>query len=173
MEASKEKGKTSNNLITKTWERCKSVGRGRMSSSSGTVRALMKKSKSWSMITDAAGDSEDCVRKQPTRRRVATEKGCFSVYVGPEKQRFVIKTEYVNHSLFKVLLEEAETEYGFNSGGPLVLPCNVDSFCKVLLAIDDSSAVKDIPSKLGCGFPKGYGAYRLLNSPRMITVKQS
>ncbi|GLT38839.1 hypothetical protein SLA2020_130600 [Shorea laevis] len=98
-------------------------------------------------------------------------KRAFLGLRGAGELKFVIKTEYVNHPLFKVLLEEAETEYGFNSRGPLVLPCNVDSFCKVMLAIDDSGTVKDSPSKLGCGFPKGYGAYGLINPPRRITIK--
>ncbi|XP_057440194.1 auxin-responsive protein SAUR32-like [Lotus japonicus] len=61
--------------------------------------------------------------------------GCFSVYVGAERQRFVVKTEFVNHPLFKMLLDEAEVEYGFNSDGPIWLPCNVDLFYKVLAEI--------------------------------------
>jgi hypothetical protein len=48
-------------------------------------------------------------------------EGCFPVYVGPKKQKFVIKIEYANHSLFQMLLEEAESEYGYdkrkNTGG--------------------------------------------------------
>lgn len=66
--------------------------------------------------------------------------GCFAVRVGPEMQRFVIKTEYVNHPLFKMLLEDAESEYGFINEGPLMLPCEVNLFCKVLAAMDDGAA---------------------------------
>lgn len=51
-------------------------------------------------------------------------EGYFSVYVGPDRQRFVVKTTRINHPLFKVLLEEAEKEYGYNCDGPLVLPCD-------------------------------------------------
>ncbi|XWS39353.1 hypothetical protein CRYUN_Cryun18bG0045800 [Craigia yunnanensis] len=116
---SKGKGKKGN-LIIKTWERCKSIGRGLKGSSSGNSHVLC----------------------------------CFSVYVGAQKQRFVIKTEYANHPLFKILLEEAESEYGFNSEGPLVLPCNVDLFCKVLLAMGDG----DNKIRQGCSFAKGYGS---------------
>lgn len=61
--------------------------------------------------------------------------GYFSIYVGSQKERFVIKTEYVNHPLFKILLEEAESEYGFTSDGPLLLPCEADHFIKVLMEI--------------------------------------
>lgn len=80
----------------------------------------MVKSKSWS-----GGEGR---KPAPT--------GCFSVYVGPEKQRFVIKTGLVNHPLFKMLLEDAELEYGFSSDGPLLLPCHVDLFCEVLAEME-------------------------------------
>ncbi|GMJ09729.1 SMALL AUXIN UPREGULATED RNA 55 [Hibiscus trionum] len=111
------KGKKSN-LIIKTWERCKSLGRG----NGGRVPALYKKSKSWPSI-EVSLEAEE---KHRTRKNRVAPEGCFTVYVGPHKQRFVIKTEYANHPLFMILLEEAESEYGFNSEGPLVLPCNVD-----------------------------------------------
>ncbi|KAK8657323.1 hypothetical protein V6N13_035569 [Hibiscus sabdariffa] len=149
-------GKKSN-LIIKTWERCKSIGRGH---DSGHVPALYKKSKSWPSIDV---EEKPCARKN----RVAPE-GCFTVYVGPQKQRFVIKTEYVNHPLFKILLEEAESEYGFNSEGPLALPCDVDLFCKVLLAMDDGNDT----IRQGCGFAKGHGSYQLLSPSRMMTINQ-
>lgn len=100
---------------------------------------------------------------------MAAEKGCFSVYVGLEKQRFVIKTEYANHPLFQILLEEAESEYGFNASGRLELPCKVDLFCKVLLAIEDGGDDEDL-RQLGCGFRKG--AYRILSPPRMIVMNE-
>ncbi|XWS63502.1 hypothetical protein CRYUN_Cryun06bG0103700 [Craigia yunnanensis] len=131
------------NLINKTWERCKSIGHGHKGSPSGNTRALNKSKSLPSM--DASLKEEKRTRKN----RVAPE-GCFSVYVGPQKQRFVVKTEYANHPLFKILLEEAESEYGFSSEGPLVLPCNVDMFCKVLLAMDDS----DNKIRQGCSSPK-------------------
>ncbi|KAK6127759.1 hypothetical protein DH2020_038468 [Rehmannia glutinosa] len=68
--------------------------------------------------------------------KTTTPNGCFSVYVGPEKQRFVIKTEFANHPLFKMLLEDAELEYGFKSEGPLLIPCDTDLFCEILAEID-------------------------------------
>ncbi|GKU96203.1 hypothetical protein SLEP1_g9467 [Rubroshorea leprosula] len=169
MEFSGGKGKksVSGNLIIKTWERCKSIGRVRKSSTMENA-TLKKKSKSWPRAMDACGTPEDRDRKHPRKRRVATEKGCFSVYVGPEKQRFMIKAEHANHPLFMVLLEEAESEYGFNSQGPLVLPCSVDLFCKVLFLIEEGGT-EDVPPLLGCGF---HGAYRLLSPPRMISMNQ-
>ncbi|KAL7139631.1 hypothetical protein ABFS83_09G066000 [Erythranthe nasuta] len=68
--------------------------------------------------------------------------GCFTVYVGPEKRRFAIKTEFANHPLFKMLLEDAELEYGFANEGPLMLPCGVDLFCRVLAEMDGCDHLK-------------------------------
>ncbi|XP_059448098.1 auxin-responsive protein SAUR72-like [Corylus avellana] len=151
----KEKGKRG--LIIKTWERCKSIGRGpKRSSGSGPVRGLTLKSKSWPSLVEE--------EKRARKRRVAPE-GCFSVYVGPQKQKFVIKTEYANHPLFQMLLEEAESEYGYDNQGPLALPCNVDIFYKVLLEMELDC--RDIHH--GCGL-KRYGSYHLLSPSRMVAT---
>ncbi|KAL5552667.1 hypothetical protein UlMin_040068 [Ulmus minor] len=152
--------KTKKGLINKTWERCKSIGRGiktNHSPETGAARAMKTKSKSWPRI-----------KAPPQHKCVGPEKGCFSVYVGPEKQRFVVKTEYANHPLFKMLLEEAESEFGYDAQGPLVLPCNVDIFYKVLTEMEDDGAADDVKIYPGCGFAKRYGSYQLLSPSRML-----
>ncbi|XP_021892807.1 auxin-responsive protein SAUR71-like [Carica papaya] len=122
MDAKKqEKKKGVNHLMKKTWERCKSLGRGeKKMTSSLSLISMRKKMKSW-----------------PSMGQILPE-GCMSVYVGEEKERFVIKTEWVNHRLFKILLEEAEWEYGYRSEGPLLLPCKVEVFYQVLMAIKNA-----------------------------------
>ncbi|KAH6799214.1 hypothetical protein C2S51_035698 [Perilla frutescens var. frutescens] len=114
--------------------------------------------------------------------------GCFTVYVGAEKQRFVIKTEYANHPLFKMLLEDAELEYGFSSEGPLLLPCHVDLFCKILAEME-MDATPDIddhrhaaatcspfnPSRRRLGkttdhMARGCASYDLLTPPRLLRI---
>jgi SAUR family protein len=125
MELEKQaKGKK--NLLLKTWHRCRSLPREKSTSTTSNLS------------------------KSQSGNQVAPE-GCFSVYVGPEKQRFVIKTKYANHPLFKMLLEDAEEEYGYNSEGPLLLPCDVDLFCKVLAEMDHKEE-EIVPS---CGFAHG------------------
>ncbi|KAF8040943.1 hypothetical protein BT93_B2996 [Corymbia citriodora subsp. variegata] len=175
MEANMEKAKKG--LITKTWERCKSIGRGGGSKAASPGRLTMK-TKSWNGSSGGAAAAMECVRGG--RRRVAPE-GCFSVYVGPEKQKFVIKTEYANHPLFKALLDEAEAEYGYSSGGPIELPCDVAVFCRVLMEMDSADEDEDDTGRIGglggkrrvgCGFNQGYGGYRLLSPSRMITINQ-
>uniref|UniRef100_K3ZNE6 Uncharacterized protein n=1 Tax=Setaria italica TaxID=4555 RepID=K3ZNE6_SETIT len=65
--------------------------------------------------------------------------GCFSVYVGPERARFVVPVERANHPLFRRLLDDAEREYGGQAAqGPLALPgCNVSAFLDVLWQMEE------------------------------------
>ncbi|OAY32298.1 auxin-responsive protein SAUR36 [Manihot esculenta] len=164
MEVSTGKGRKSN-LIIQTWERCKSLGRNSKKTST-IVRSLTHKSKSWPRLH--ASMVEDDEKNSRKKRQVAPE-GCFSVYVGAQKQRFVIKTEYANHPLFKILLEEAESEYGYNSEGPLELPCNVDLFYKMLMAMDEDLSQETNPR--GCGFSSS-SAYRRRKPARMIAMNK-
>ncbi|KAF7838962.1 auxin-responsive protein SAUR32 [Senna tora] len=168
-------GKTKKGLITKTWERCKSIGRGGRSnnrSSFPSPSLTNLRSKSWPSLTTAATfrDDDDDKKRSKKKRQVAPE-GCFSVYVGPERQRFVIRAEYANHPLFKMLLEEAESEYGYSSQGPLTLPCDVHFFYKVLIEMDrpienatDDEEADHFPQPHGCAFGKRSRSYNLLSS---------
>ncbi|KAJ0112601.1 hypothetical protein Patl1_01270 [Pistacia atlantica] len=180
MDGVQVKGKKS--LIMKSWKRCLSP-RARRSNDKCSCDSLAK-SKSWNCATTSSSLSPE---KEKTRTQVAPE-GCFTVYVGPEKQRFVIKTQYANHPLFKILLEDAELEYGFNSQGPILLPCDVDLFYKVLAEMESGGDKNIDPAGFGCGkgyspfllfspsrrpnfnVNKGYGAYRLLSPSRMLKV---
>lgn len=155
MEIGKGKGKKS--LFVRTWERCRSIHASR-NKSPGLPSNQLPKSKSWHGTPNARDED-----KRSKRRQVAPE-GCFSVYVGPQKQRFVIKTKYANHPLFKMLLEEAEMEYGYNSEGPLALPCSVDFFYKVLSEMDGDEI------RQGCSFAKGHSSYRLLSPCRTVAM---
>ncbi|KAL8230499.1 hypothetical protein R6Q57_000277 [Mikania cordata] len=95
------------NLLARTWNSCRTSRRG-----SGEC---LTKSKSWN----------------GKEKKMAPE-GYFPVCVGPNKQRFAVKMKYVNHPLFTMLLDDAEMEYGYNCDGPILLPCDVDLFYKVL-----------------------------------------
>ncbi|XP_015573405.1 auxin-responsive protein SAUR66-like [Ricinus communis] len=50
------------------------------------------------------------------------KKGHFAVYT-KEGKRFVVPIDYLNHPIFKVLLEMAEEEFGTAAHGPLQVPC--------------------------------------------------
>ncbi|KAK4392058.1 Auxin-responsive protein SAUR50 [Sesamum angolense] len=65
-----------------------------------------------------------------------TPTGTFVVYVGDDRQRFVVPTGYLSHPLFKILLEKAYNEFGFNQRNGLVVPCSVAAFQEVVSAVE-------------------------------------
>ncbi|CAM0952289.1 unnamed protein product [Alopecurus aequalis] len=77
----------------------------------------------------------DRCRSMPIRQKPA--EGCFSVYVGVGRQRFVVRTWCVNHPLFQALLEEAQEAFGYAAVGPLELPCDAEAFAWVLEQIEE------------------------------------
>ncbi|KAK7337254.1 hypothetical protein VNO77_17819 [Canavalia gladiata] len=62
--------------------------------------------------------------------------GFFALYVGEERQRYVVPTRYLSHPLFKMLLEKAYNEFGFSQTNGLVIPCTVSTFQEVVNAIE-------------------------------------
>ncbi|XP_073129030.1 auxin-responsive protein SAUR40 [Henckelia pumila] len=172
MEFEAETKKKSNSLFKKL-ESYMSMNRrskssSSSSSSSSAATSMFSKSRSWHGSKTG---------------RVSIPNGCFSVYVGPEKQRFVIETKCLNHSLFRMLLEDAETEYGFNCDGPLLLPCEVDLFCKVLAEMKCTTSTDHDYTYASCSpfvnparrlgksdMAKGYSSYGLLTPPRWLKI---
>ncbi|XP_008462190.2 auxin-responsive protein SAUR50-like [Cucumis melo] len=59
-------------------------------------------------------------------------KGYLAVCVGKEMKRFVIPTHYLTHKAFRILLQEAEEEFGFHQQGVLQIPCHVSVFEDIL-----------------------------------------
>uniref|UniRef100_A0ACD5XG49 Uncharacterized protein n=1 Tax=Avena sativa TaxID=4498 RepID=A0ACD5XG49_AVESA len=86
-----------------------------------------------------------------------TAPGCFSVYVGQERERFVVRADRANHPLFRRLLDDAEREYGYTAQGPLVLPCSVDAFLDILWHMDNDEDQEhdDAVASPICGMPRG------------------
>lgn len=119
------------NIILKTWDRCKSIPGSR-----GKSLITSKSNNNFQLQCKKEDD------KKKGKSKVAPS-GCFWVYVGPERQRFVIKMKYANHPLFQMLLEDAETEYGYSCNGPILLPCDVDLFYKVLAEMDNKEINDD------------------------------
>uniref|UniRef100_A0A0E0AY46 Uncharacterized protein n=1 Tax=Oryza glumipatula TaxID=40148 RepID=A0A0E0AY46_9ORYZ len=84
-----------------------------------------------------------CLSKHRNGGRPEPPDGSFAVYVGgggAARERFVVRTECVNHPLFRALLEEAEEEYGYVADGPLELPCDAGEFVAVLARIEREMA---------------------------------
>ncbi|KAL3022657.1 hypothetical protein AAZX31_04G024700 [Glycine max] len=64
--------------------------------------------------------------------------GHVAVCVGNNSKRFVVRTTYLNHPVFKRLLVEAEEEYGFSNHGPLAIPCDEAIFEQLLRFVSHS-----------------------------------
>lgn len=159
--------KTSNMSILKKLE-------GYLSMKKGSRKTILSKSKSW---------HSGCKSKSSV---VLAPQGCFCVYVGPEKEKFIIKAKYANHPLFKLLLEDAEMEYGYCSQGPILLPCDVNLFYSVLSQMDCEKEINGHGCGLAScspfsqarvlghgGMGKGYGSYGILTTPRMLKLNSS
>ncbi|XP_024011294.1 auxin-responsive protein SAUR71 [Eutrema salsugineum] len=175
------------NPIMKTWRKMKSFKH-----TSSSTNASIKKSKSWngSVLVEDAKNNESKVK---IKRDSPPPHGCFTVYVGPTEQRIVVKTKLLNHPLFKNLLEDAENEYGYRRDGPIVLPCEVDFFFKVLADMkssdghgddyddDDDGSVSSPICGLGspyrCGGTESMamrrnGSYKLLRTPSFFKLNR-
>ncbi|CAI8619344.1 unnamed protein product [Vicia faba] len=96
--------------------------------------------------------SDKCHKKQKDNTK-KPPNGCVCVYVGAERQRFIIKIKIFNHPLFKTFLEDVENEYGYRNDGPLWLPCEVDLFYEALVEIESA---EDDMAFVGCNFPIGH-----------------
>ncbi|KAF8389476.1 hypothetical protein HHK36_026171 [Tetracentron sinense] len=84
-----------------------------------------------SVLSHSGSDSDtDSCSVSSSNRRIPS--GSLAVYVGPERKRFVIPTRYLNLPIFVSLLKKAEEEFGFQSDGGLVMPCEVGFFKGVL-----------------------------------------
>lgn len=90
-------------------------------------------------------DSDEESLHNPTAPPPDVPKGYLAVYVGEELRRFVIPTGYLRHSLFQVLLEKAEEEFGFNNRGGLTIPCEIETFKFLLKCIENQTGTEGNP----------------------------
>ncbi|WOL15893.1 hypothetical protein Cni_G24674 [Canna indica] len=105
---------------------------------------------------------ERCRSIAGPRKQQMPPEGCFSVFVGPQRERFVIRTECVNHPLFRMLLEEAEMEFGYANSGPLELPCHVEVFREVMREMEEEEEEVEAVETTLCNFGRGHAGYRQL-----------
>ncbi|XP_071728421.1 auxin-responsive protein SAUR71-like [Rutidosis leptorrhynchoides] len=160
MEKTVEGNKGKKNFLVKTWNRCQSF--------------------------PGIRSNKSCHDQEKGKKKIMTPEGHFPVYVGQEKHRFNVKTKYASHPLFKMLLEDTETEQGYNSNGPISLLCDVDLFYKVLAEMEANDEVQPLvwgfaygscspfnPSRRWGGhghMGKGYGSYEPLTPSRFLKM---
>ncbi|GER29054.1 SAUR-like auxin-responsive protein family [Striga asiatica] len=104
----------------------------------GSMKKLAKRDKSilaGPSYFDYGSLRENQVRCKPTN----TPTGTFPVYVGEKRERFVVHTNHLSHPLFKILLDKARDEFGFGQRSGLVLPCSVDAFQGIMIAVENSN----------------------------------
>lgn len=70
------------------------------------------------------------------RSNKVAPKGCVTVYVGEEQERFIVPIGHLHSPYFTELLKEASEVYGFDHKGPLRIPCRVDYFEQVMRLIE-------------------------------------
>ena len=66
--------------------------------------------------------------------------GHVAICVGSSSRRFIVRATYLNHPMFKMLLVQAEEEYGFANQGPLSIPCDEACFEEVLRVVTRSQS---------------------------------
>ena len=64
------------------------------------------------------GVNEDCCSTSSV-----ADKGHFVVY-SSDRKRFVIPLAYLNSEIFRELFQMSEEEFGIQSAGPIILPCD-------------------------------------------------
>ncbi|PIN03162.1 hypothetical protein CDL12_24316 [Handroanthus impetiginosus] len=107
----------------------------------GSVKKLAKKIKP-NNYTDPSyyecllRDNEGGSSPTTTIAMPETPTGTFPVYVGEFRQRFVVPTSYLSHPLFKIMLEKAYNEFGFDQRNGLVFPCSVAAFQEMISAVE-------------------------------------
>lgn len=80
------------------------------------------------------------------------KKGHFAVYT-KEGKRFVVPLYYLNHPIFRVLLEMAEEEFGIMANRPLQVPCEeelMDNILSLLRRNPSHDAEKALESMTTC-----------------------
>ncbi|XP_010917417.1 protein SMALL AUXIN UP-REGULATED RNA 10 [Elaeis guineensis] len=101
------------------------------SKASGIPPAVDKRLKN--VCNSCDSDEEGCQSPEPPPD---VPKGYIPIYVGPEHRRFVIPTSYLSLPLFKLLLEKAEEEFGFDHRGAITIPCEIETFKYILQCME-------------------------------------
>ncbi|KAF3441640.1 hypothetical protein FNV43_RR15555 [Rhamnella rubrinervis] len=103
-----------------------------------SFRKLAKKVKDLGVAERQPSHQECLLREfeQDSPSSATTPTGFFALYVGDERQRFVVPTSYLSHPLFKMLLDKAYDEFGFEQRNGLVVPCSVSTFQEVVNAVE-------------------------------------
>lgn len=76
--------------------------------------------------------SDGSWRSHETTTCTEVPKGFLALYVGPELRRFVIPLSYLSTPDFKVIMDRAAEEFGYEQEGGIRIPCEEEDFEKIL-----------------------------------------
>ncbi|CAL5387395.1 unnamed protein product [Camellia sinensis] len=107
----------------------------------------------------------------PQTASPGTPTGHFAVYVGEERRRFVVPIGFLSHPLFKMLLEKAYDEFGFEQRAGLVVPCSVAAFQEVRVGMANQSLVVAGKRTVGTGVKDLLGFYFDAEKNRYFPIK--
>ncbi|KAK2655231.1 hypothetical protein Ddye_008283 [Dipteronia dyeriana] len=97
----------------------------------GATSDQNKKSQARECLLSELDDGSSSPAKTPT--------GFCAIYVGEERERFVVPTGFLSHPLFKMLLDKSYNEFGFQQRSGLVVPCSVSAFQEIVNAVECSN----------------------------------
>ncbi|XP_034682093.1 auxin-responsive protein SAUR68-like [Vitis riparia] len=83
----------------------------------------------------------DCCSKSSV-----ADKGHFVVY-SSDRKRFVIPLVHLNTEIFRELLQMSEEEFGIQSDGPIILPCD-SFFMDYIISFIQRGVAKDLERAL-------------------------
>ncbi|XP_010505151.1 PREDICTED: auxin-responsive protein SAUR15-like [Camelina sativa] len=112
-----------------------------------SFKNLAKKVKSINTTTRSGGEggsesthNESLLMSEAEEAAMATTKtptGTFAVYVGEERVKRVVPTSYLNHPLFRMLLDKSHDEFLCSEQKVmLVVPCSLSVFQDVVNAVE-------------------------------------
>ncbi|XP_022638702.1 uncharacterized protein LOC106767875 isoform X1 [Vigna radiata var. radiata] len=134
--------------LKEMFQKWQTVTLGSKDSNPGGIPPIINKRLTNLLYCDS--DEDSCYSPQPPHD---VPKGYLAVYVGPELRRFIIPTTYLSHSLFKVLLEKAAEEFGFDQSGGLTIPCEIETF-KYLLNCMENHDDTSVDSWWNCSWKR-------------------
>ena len=90
--------------------------------------------------TDMVLDADCCSTS------AVADKGHFVVY-SADRRRFVIPLAYLNNEIFRELLQMSKEEFGIQSEGPIILPCD-SVFMDYVISFIQRGVAKDLERAL-------------------------
>ncbi|KAL4558319.1 hypothetical protein LXL04_036517 [Taraxacum kok-saghyz] len=101
----------------------------------GSVKKLAKKVKV-KVVNGTESSHHEYLLRDKDEASCTTPTGFIALYIGDERRRFVVPTGYLSHPLFKMLLDKASDEFGFEQKQGLVVPCTVTAFQEVVSVVE-------------------------------------